>query len=162
MNQNFKKFCFFVLFAFSLSFSPCFSAESAGNIFSGQYRLSLESHSQTNLIFYLRSSGSSGIVRGNGDFQYADVDFYLMQGLASHGPDPLPVGHILITYGSDEETSRLILRLVNTGDEKEKKIQVMDAVITFVDGPNGLQNWSQQKVLLERYDPATKKWIPLK
>ena len=151
-----------MIFVFFLSFSPCFSAENAGNIFSGQYRLSLESRDQTNLIFYLRSSGSSGIVRGNGDFQYANIDFYLMQGLSNHGPDPLPVGHVLITYGSDEETSRLILRLVSTGEEKEKKIQVMDAVTTFVDGPNGLQDWSHQKVLLERYDPATKKWILLK
>lgn len=163
MGKSLKKFCLLIIVLIvSLSYSPGFAEESPGSIFRGQYRLSLESRNNSDIIFYLRSSGSSGIVKGNGDFRYAAIDFYLMQGFSDLGPSPLPVGHVLITYGSDEETYRLILRLVNAGEGKELKIQVVDAISTFVDGPNDVKDWSHQKVVLERYDPTTKQWVLLK
>ena len=160
MNRN-RKVGFFliVMFCLTLGFAQTATADNAVNPLRGQYRLS--THAGSKLYFYLRSSGSAGIIRAEGEFEYSQIDFYLMQGLSDLGPDPLPVGHILITYGSDEETVRLILRLAKVGEGQDRKIDFIDAISTFMDGPNDYQSWSKENVKLERYERTTKKWLPL-
>lgn len=162
MNQSLKVISVFLLsFLFITNFSTAFSAENAGNLLRGQYRLTTLTGDNSNIIFYLRSSGSAGIVRGNGVFEHASIDFYLMQGLSNLGPEPLPIGHILITYGSDENTTRLIVRLVKSGEGQISSIQIIDAINTVVDGPNDSQGWAPEKILLERWEPTQKKWIAI-
>ncbi|MBH47389.1 MAG: hypothetical protein CME71_04395 [Halobacteriovorax sp.] len=149
-----------LLIALSLLFSSVsFAAldqDDVINAMAGQWSMSLEGEQ---IKFLVRSTGEISIISRNHDYVTATLSF------AGSNVDwqinGLPVAHIIITEGSDEDVRDVHFLVTAIEYDEEISLKKLAVFSTFNDGPNDfsdVDSWSNFK----KYDPKTKKWLEVK
>lgn len=148
---------FLAIFVFvpALAFAS-FSDEAMNKELAGRYKLVVERG--PSIQFLLRSSGAIELI-GSQDFtasvtsNFSSTDF---------GLDGLPVVHVVIGEGSDEDWKDYHVILTAEQDGKLSKLVVLALFSTFNDGPNEISSANKGGLKLYKFDKSTDKFLELK
>jgi hypothetical protein len=124
----------------------------------GQYRMQ---EGRRSLMFIVRSSGAIEIPE-NQDFPFAGGRMTLNYSSNGASLDGLPVAHIVIGVGSDEDITDYHILLTVAQDQEANTVQLAAQFTTFNDGPNKISNVEQTALRVSKYDRASGKYEELR
>tara|TARA_R110000868_G_scaffold61524_3_gene186959 strand:+ start:10326 stop:10784 length:459 start_codon:yes stop_codon:yes gene_type:complete len=149
-----------LLIALSLLVSSvCFASldqDDVINAMAGQWSMSLEGEQ---IKFLVRSNGEISIISRNHDYVTATLSFSGSN--VDWQINGLPVAHIIISEGSDEDVRDVHFLVTALQYDDEISLKKLAVFSTFNDGPNEFSDadsWSNFK----KYDPKSKKWLEVK
>jgi hypothetical protein len=120
----------------------------------GQYRMQEGGRS---LMFVVRSSGAIEIPESQ-DFPFAGGRMTLNYSSNGESLDGLPVAHIVIGVGSDEDITDYHILLTVAQDQDANKVQLAAQFTTFNDGPNKISNVEQTALRISKYNKDSRRY----
>tara|TARA_R110000868_G_scaffold159516_8_gene388407 strand:+ start:726 stop:1184 length:459 start_codon:yes stop_codon:yes gene_type:complete len=151
-----KKLLIILAMLFSVNTFAALDGEDVTKAMAGQWSMSLNGEQ---VKFLLRSNGDIKIISSNHDYVSASLSF---SGSSSDWQmNGLPVAHIIISEGSDEDVRDVHFLVTALQYDEEITLKKLASFSTFNDGPNEFsdaESWSNFK----KYDPKSKKWLEVK
>ena len=151
-----KKFIIALSLLFSSVSFASLDQEDVITAMAGQWSMSFEGEQ---VKFLVRSNGEISIISRNHDYVTATLSFTGSN--VDWQLNGLPVAHIIITEGSDEDVRDVHFLVTAIKYDEEISLKKLAVFSTFNDGPNDFSDadsWSNFK----KYDPKTKKWLEVK
>ena len=123
----------------------------------GQWSVKMDSG---DVKFLVRSNGDVQII-SNAHREYVSAKLSFNSSTSDWGMDGLPVAHLILSEGSDEDVRDIHLLVTGLQDGDNVRVKKVAAFNTFNDGPNefsDIENGSRFK----RYNAQTKTWAEVK
>ena len=115
--------------------------------------------------FIIRSSGQVMVLNKEDEFSYMDAHLTFLNSDNDFGPSGVPVIHLVMGYGSDEDTRdyHIVMTVLKNWESDNYDIRVMSKFSTFNDGPNDYAGANQRSdLVLKKYNKKTKKYDRIK
>ncbi len=152
-----------ILFAFLVLFpalaSASLSQEQVTKEVAGRYRLDIGFGES--IQFVLRSSGAVEVF-DNDDLNGLTGAVSVSASSTEWGMDGLPVVHLVLGYGSDEDWQDHHVLLSVEEDGENRQIVLIASFTTFNDGPNGMSSVDKSQLKLSKFDKETDKFVQIK
>ena len=149
-----------VMASLLLSFNSLASLnqEDVGKAIAGQWSVKLD------------GSQVKFLIRSNGDIRVLSSSSYTSIGasISFSGSDEdwrmngLPVAHIILTNGSDEDVRDVHFLVTAIGEGEDLSLKKLATFSTFNDGPNEFADAEEGWSSFRKYDAISKKWIEVK
>lgn len=146
-----------ILFALPLTAFASLDQDEVKKSIAGQYRLE---EGQSSMMFVIRSSGAVEVPE-NSDFPYASGRLTFNFSTDDYRMDGLPVAHVVIGVGSDEDVVDYHLLLGVSQLEGSKTVQLVASFATFNDGPNSLSDVGGRAFKISKYNKDSGKYEQL-
>jgi hypothetical protein len=152
-----KKFILILLSLYSFSSFSSLEREQVLGLLSGQWSAKIDSGE---VKFLIRSSGDISVI-SNAHRNYVRAKVSFNHSESSWGMNGLPVAHIILSEGSDEDVRDTHLLVTGLQEGQDIKIKRLAAFSTFNDGPN---EYSDVEIgsRFKKYDPRSGRWLEIR
>ncbi len=134
------------------------SQDDVQSAIAGQWSVNFEG---SKVKFLIRSNGNISILSAE-HYESMSVSLDFSGSTSDWRMSGLPVAHITLSEGSDEDTRDVHFLVTAIGDRDDIELKKLAAFNTFNDGPNEFSDAETGYSTFKKYDPKTKKWIEIK
>mgnify|MGYP003675425310 CR=1 FL=1 len=134
------------------------SQEDVQKAIAGQWSVNFEG---VRVKFLIRSSGDISVISSD-HYTYLTADLGFSGSNADWRINGLPVAHIILAEGSDEDVRDVHFLITAIGEGDDIQLKKLAAFSTFNDGPNEFSDAESGWSALKKYDAKSKKWIEIK